>query len=81
MLPTICRKDSVVQVHKLQPLSPNKSWELFCNKTFRFGFRGNCPPELEDISEEIVQKCEGLPLAIVAIGGLLSTKDKSEGLP
>lgn len=58
-------------------MSPNKSWELFCNKEFRFGFRGNCLPELKGISEEIVKKCEGLPLAIVAIGGLLSTKDKT----
>ncbi|CAJ2675225.1 unnamed protein product [Trifolium pratense] len=72
-----CRKDSRVQVHKLQPLPPNKAWELFCNKAFRFDFDGICPSELKDISDEIVQKCEGLPLAIVAIGGLLSTKDKT----
>nr|AHG28981.1 NBS-LRR protein [Cicer arietinum] len=71
------RKDSCVQMHKLQSLPPNKAWELFCNKAFRFDFYGNCPPELKDISEEIVQKCEGLPLAIVAVGGLLSTKDKT----
>jgi disease resistance protein RPM1 len=72
-----CKKDSRVQVHKLQPLPPNKAWELFCNKAFRFDFDGSCPLELKDISDEIVQNCEGLPLAIVAIGGLLSTKDKT----
>ncbi|XP_050882424.1 disease resistance protein RPM1 [Lathyrus oleraceus] len=67
------KKSFPVHVHKLQPLSPNKAWELFCNKAFR----GQCPTELEDVSKEIVQKCGGLPLAIVAIGGLLSTKAKT----
>ncbi|XP_058722137.1 disease resistance protein RPM1-like [Vicia villosa] len=62
-----------VHVHELQPLPPNKAWELFCNKAFR----RQCPEELEDVSKEIVRKCGGLPLAIVAIGGLLSTKDKT----
>ncbi|CAK8564916.1 unnamed protein product [Lathyrus sativus] len=59
-----------IHVHQLQPLPPEKAWELFCNKAFR----GQCPTDLEGVSEEIVQKCGGLPLAIVAIGGLLSTK-------
>ncbi|CAL5201360.1 unnamed protein product [Lathyrus oleraceus] len=67
------KKSFPVHVHKLQPLPPNKAWELFCNKAFR----GQCPTELEDVSKEIVQKCGGLPLAIVAIGGLLSTKAKT----
>ncbi|XP_027343095.1 disease resistance protein RPM1-like [Abrus precatorius] len=72
-----CKKDSHVQVHNLQPLPPNKAGELFSKKAFQNDFNGNCPLELEDMSHEIVQKCEGLPLAIVAIGGLLSTKDKT----
>jgi len=59
-------------VYKLQPLPPNKAWELFCNKTFR----GECPEHLEKMSKDIVQKCGGLPLAIVIIGRLLSTKAK-----
>uniref|UniRef100_F6HA34 Disease resistance protein RPM1 n=1 Tax=Vitis vinifera TaxID=29760 RepID=F6HA34_VITVI len=37
-----------------------------------------CPPELEKISLDIVKRCEGLPLAIVAMGGALSTKEKNE---
>uniref|UniRef100_A0A6N2KXM4 NB-ARC domain-containing protein n=1 Tax=Salix viminalis TaxID=40686 RepID=A0A6N2KXM4_SALVM len=51
--------------------------------TTRIAFRGEhkavCPPELEEMSRDILRKCEGLPLAIVAIGGLLSKK-KNEGL-
>ncbi|XP_021830354.1 disease resistance protein RPM1-like isoform X1 [Prunus avium] len=72
-----CKKSCFVHVHHLQPLPPNKAWELFCRKTFQFELEGNCPQELEELSHEIVRKCEGLPLAIVSIGGLLSTKDKS----
>ncbi|XP_061353470.1 disease resistance protein RPM1-like [Gastrolobium bilobum] len=72
-----CKKDSHVQVLKLQPLPENKAWELFCKKAFHLDFNGNCPSELEEMSKEIVKKCEGLPLAIVAIGGLMSTKDKT----
>ena len=34
------------------------------------------PPELVKLSCAVVERCEGFPLAIVAIGGLLSTKDK-----
>ncbi|MCH80876.1 NBS-containing resistance-like protein, partial [Trifolium medium] len=62
-----------IHVHQLLPLPENKAWELFCN----MAFRGKCPTELEAMSSEIVQICGGLPLAIVTIGGLLSTKPKT----
>ncbi|XP_017423496.1 uncharacterized protein LOC108332694 [Vigna angularis] len=71
------KKSVVVHVHKLQHLSPDKAWELFCKKAFRFEPSEQCPTELEDMSKEIVQKCKGLPLAIVCMGGLLATKEKS----
>ncbi|KEH32974.1 disease resistance protein (CC-NBS-LRR class) family protein [Medicago truncatula] len=70
-------KDFPVHIHELQPLSSEKAWELFCNKAFIFEPGKQCPKDLEDMSDEIVQKCGGLPLAIVAIGGLLSTKPKT----
>jgi len=71
------RKSFLVHVHKLQLLPPNKAWELFCKKVFRFEHGGHCPSELEAVSKEIVQKCKQLPLAIVSIGGLLSTESKT----
>ncbi|XP_061356383.1 disease resistance protein RPM1-like [Gastrolobium bilobum] len=71
-----CKKTSFVELHELQPLTPEKSLELFCRKAFGSDPNECCPQDLMGISSEIVKKCEGLPLAIVAIGGLLSTKDK-----
>lgn len=71
-----CKKSSFVRIHHLQPLSEEKAWELFCKKAFQFELGGTCPPELEKLSLEIVKRCSGLPLAIVSVAGLLSTKDK-----
>ncbi|XP_058193676.1 disease resistance protein RPM1-like isoform X2 [Rhododendron vialii] len=61
-------------VYNLKPLPPKESWALFCSKTFK---ENSCPSYLEGLSKKILGKCEGLPLAIVAISGLLSTKEKS----
>ncbi|KHN47848.1 Disease resistance protein RPM1 [Glycine soja] len=73
-----CRKSSFVEVLKLEePLTEKESLKLFSKKAFQYSSDGDCPEELKDISLEIVRKCKGLPLAIVAIGGLLSQKDES----
>ncbi|KEH32907.1 disease resistance protein RPM1 isoform X2 [Medicago truncatula] len=71
------KKSFLVHVHNLQLLTPNKAWELFCKKVFRYDLGGRCPPELEAVAKEIVQKFKQLPLAIVAVAGLLSTKSKT----
>lgn len=57
------------------------SWELLQRKAFPrdvFGERYSCEPEYERIGKEMVNKCGGLPLAIVVLGGLLSTKRSYE---
>ncbi|XP_071902542.1 disease resistance protein RPM1-like [Coffea arabica] len=59
-------------VYRMEPLSIEDSWTLFCNKIFK---DGNCPGHLMDVAKGILDKCEGLPLAIVAISGLLALKD------
>ncbi|KAI9080490.1 hypothetical protein K1719_037604 [Acacia pycnantha] len=57
----------------LQRLSESESWELFCKKTFS----SSCPSHLEPICRLMVEKCEGLPLAMSVLSGLLSTKNKN----
>nr|GLL25826.1 disease resistance protein RPM1-like isoform X5 [Ipomoea trifida] len=58
-------------VYELKLLSEKDSWELFRKKTF---LSDSCPPHLVKIAEDIVNRCGGLPLAIVVIAGILATK-------
>ncbi|KAK4551583.1 hypothetical protein RGQ29_032332 [Quercus rubra] len=68
-------ESSSCYVHKQLPLPSDKALELFYKKVFQHE-ENNCPHELVELSSKIVERCEGLPLAIVVIGGLLSSKDK-----
>lgn len=71
-----CVESLFDHVHRLEPLSEETSWDLFCRIAFQYDPERRCPPELEKISFEIIRICEGLPLAIVAMAGLMLTKDK-----
>ncbi|KAK9944168.1 hypothetical protein M0R45_009746 [Rubus argutus] len=61
-------------VHHVQPLNKSEAWQLFSMKAFYSFPNSSCPPELEPIARDLVEKCEGLPLGIVALGALMSTK-------
>ncbi|XP_011028433.1 PREDICTED: disease resistance RPP13-like protein 4 [Populus euphratica] len=72
----VLRKMEVSEARMHQPniLNDNNSWLLFRKIAFAAS-GGECTkPELEKIGKEIVQKCNGLPLAIKAIGGMLLYK-------
>ncbi|CAA2985725.1 late blight resistance homolog R1A-10 isoform X1 [Olea europaea subsp. europaea] len=66
--------DSSACIHHLGFLSPKQSWSLLCQKAF-----GNecCPPEIEETGWRIAEKCRGLPLALVVIGGVLYKAEKT----
>ena len=67
-------------IYELRLMNDDESWRLFLKKAFRR--TGTTTPtlttELEELREKIVTKCKGLPLAIVVLGGLLSTKEKTK---
>ncbi|CAM0902089.1 unnamed protein product [Alopecurus aequalis] len=64
-------------VYKLKPLGAADSKGLFFKRIF--GYEERCPPNLKEVSEDILKKCGGLPLAINAISSLLATgKTKEE---
>ncbi|KAL4615654.1 hypothetical protein ACB092_07G142200 [Castanea dentata] len=60
--------------HELLLLEEDTSWELFSKKVF---WDGTCPQELETLGRQLVKSCHGLPLAIVVLGGLLASKEKT----
>ncbi|KAF3434079.1 hypothetical protein FNV43_RR25182 [Rhamnella rubrinervis] len=58
-------------------LTLEASWELLKRKAFprdTVGY-GCCPPEFEKLEIEMAKRCQGLPLALVVLGGLLKTKN------
>ncbi|XP_059649689.1 putative disease resistance RPP13-like protein 3 [Cornus florida] len=62
-----------VEPHYLRFLNPDESWDLLHQKAFR---GGSYPEELEEVGKQIAKKCQGLPLAILVIAGLLAKKEK-----
>ncbi|XP_031256136.1 disease resistance protein RPP13-like [Pistacia vera] len=65
------RSDQRTHIHELRFLNQEESWQLFCEKAF---CNFNIDEGLEKLGREMVEKCGGLPLAIVVLGSLLSTK-------
>ncbi|KAL6843078.1 hypothetical protein ACP4OV_026791 [Aristida adscensionis] len=64
-------------VYELEPLSPDDSERLFFRRAF--GSVNTHYPHLEDVPDKILEKCGGLPLAIITISSMLTDKSaKSE---
>uniref|UniRef100_A0A0E0IZV9 Uncharacterized protein n=1 Tax=Oryza nivara TaxID=4536 RepID=A0A0E0IZV9_ORYNI len=61
----------------LQPLDGNQAFDLFCRRAFYSTKDHECPSELVEVAASIVDRCQGLPLAIVSIGSLLSSRPRT----
>ncbi|KAJ1276414.1 hypothetical protein BS78_05G212900 [Paspalum vaginatum] len=61
--------------YKLKPLSFHNSKILLYRRIFGNENKGKCPDEqLADVSDRILKKCAGVPLAVVTIASLLASK-------
>ncbi|KAL1819849.1 hypothetical protein ACET3Z_014718 [Daucus carota] len=61
------RVDDRCLVHELRFLREDESWQLFCKRV-------EPAQNLEKLGKDMVGKCQGLPLAIVVLSGLLLHK-------
>ncbi|CAL4916670.1 unnamed protein product [Urochloa decumbens] len=59
------------RVYEMEPLSDLYSKRLFTKRIFG---SEECPYQFQEVSDEILKKCGGLPLAIISISGLLANK-------
>jgi hypothetical protein len=65
------------EVYKLEPLPFDKSEKLFCTRIF--GSKGKCPDsQLDEASNKMLKKCDGVPLAIITVASLLVGKSREE---
>nr|BAX24886.1 putative NBS-LRR type disease resistance protein [Oryza longistaminata] len=62
------------RIYNIQRLSETTSRELFFKKIFGFADDKSPTDEFEEVSNSVLKKCGGLPLAIVNIGSLLASK-------
>ncbi|KAJ4752208.1 Disease resistance protein (CC-NBS-LRR class) family [Rhynchospora pubera] len=68
--------DTKYDPYKLPTLDQEQSLNLFLRKAVpkKHQSPGGLPDELKILAQEFVAKCKGLPLALIVLGSLLSTK-------
>ncbi|KAL6654407.1 hypothetical protein ACP70R_007872 [Stipagrostis hirtigluma subsp. patula] len=67
--------EQVGYCYKLKPLTHESSKILFHGRIF--GSEDKCPEQLAELSEKVLKKCDGVPLAIITTSSLLANKLRS----
>ncbi|KAF7092327.1 hypothetical protein CFC21_094822 [Triticum aestivum] len=73
-----CRSSFDGHVYHIRPLDMVHSRKLFHRRLF--DSQEDCPSYLTEVSNQILKKCAGLPLAIIAISSLLANTERLEDL-
>ncbi|KAJ4744609.1 Disease resistance family protein [Rhynchospora pubera] len=74
------KADPKSRPYKLQFLTPKASLELFLKKAFpNHNVNEEYPDDLYNIAKQFSERCGGLPLALIVLGGLLSKKAMNYG--
>ncbi|CAM0909567.1 unnamed protein product [Alopecurus aequalis] len=72
----LCSRDD--DVYELKPLPHREAQRLLCQKVYKDA-NYKLPNNMVKQAKFILERCQGLPLAIVAIGGLLANRPKTNG--
>nr|XP_020190198.1 disease resistance protein RGA5-like [Aegilops tauschii subsp. strangulata] len=73
-----CRASIGGHVYIIRPLNIVHSRQLFHQRLFNS--EEDCPSSLENVSNQILEKCDGMPLAIIAIFSLLANKGRTNDI-
>ncbi|KAH7679445.1 P-loop containing nucleoside triphosphate hydrolase protein [Dioscorea alata] len=70
-------KMGAMHIHNVNKLPLDVGWELLCKRVFTNNNKRDIQ-RMKDIGMKIVEKCDGLPIAIKTIAGVLVTKDQNK---
>nr|UBY07124.1 NBS-LRR disease resistance protein [Dasypyrum villosum] len=74
----LCRSWFNGHIYHMRPLGMVHSRPLFHQRLFNSD--DDCHPHLQEVSDQILEKCDDLPLAILATSGLLANTERTEHL-
>ncbi|XP_031479833.2 disease resistance protein RPM1-like [Nymphaea colorata] len=69
---------SPTKIHRVKPLKPEDSMKLFSRNAFREDQERRCPEHLQETCEKLVDRCNGLPLALVCLGAVISRRERTQ---